>query len=209
MARDVIRSNSFVISAGTSSNITVEAGNGQSAAVTTNYAQPAQSRARRTRWGTAGPGVAVTFAAPRAGRASRSRDRRPLTPTAAAWPPSPSPPTPRWALSRSRRPLPALPLPPVFSLTNVPGSASTSGFRAGSLPVPVAGALIIAPPITVQLTDRVGNNVAQAGVAVTLSLNPAAGRSIAITGTTTVATNDSGLASFADLGIGTAEEAIG
>ena len=45
----------------------------------------------------------------------------------------------------------------------------------------MAGA-VITPPVTVQLTDSVGNNVAQAGVAVTLSLNPAAGRSAAITG---------------------------
>ena len=41
-------------------------------------------------------------------------------------------------------------------------------------------------------------------MAVTLTLNPAAGRSAAITGTTTVATNASGLASFADLSIATA-----
>ena len=64
--------------------------------------------------------------------------------------------------------------------------------------------VVIAPPVTVQLTDSTGNNVAQAGVAVTLTLNPAAGRSAAITGTTTVATNASGLASFPDLSIATA-----
>jgi adhesin/invasin len=87
--------------------------------------------------------------------------------------------------------------PAVFSLTNVAGSASHLAFVQQPSSA-VAGALI-APPVTVQLTDSIGNSVAQAGVAVTLSLNPAA----AITGTTTVATNASGLASFADLRIAT------
>ncbi len=59
----------------------------------------------------------------------------------------------------------------------------------------MAGA-VITPPVTVQLTDSIGNTVAQAGVAVTLSLS-----SVAITGTTTAATNASGLATFADLSI--------
>src|SRR4029077_15025932 len=92
--------------------------------------------------------------------------------------------------------------PAVFSLANVPGSASHLAFV--QQPSSVGAGALIAPPVTVQLTDSTGNNVAQAGVAVTLSLNPAAGRSAAITGTTTAATNATGLASFADLRITTA-----
>ena len=92
--------------------------------------------------------------------------------------------------------------PAVFSLKNVAGSASHLTFV--QQPSSAAAGAVIAPPVTVQLTDSVGNNVAQAGVAVTVSLNPAAGRAAAITGTTTAATNASGLASFADLRIATA-----
>ncbi len=102
--------------------------------------------------------------------------------------------------------LPGLRLRRVFSLTNVAGSASHLTF-VQQPSTAVAGA-VIAPPVTVQLTDSTGNNVAQAGVAVTLSLNPAAGRSAALTGTTTASTNAGGLASFADLSIGDGEAAI-
>ena len=84
----------------------------------------------------------------------------------------------------------------------MPGSASHLAFVQQPF-IAAAGAVIV-PPVTVQLTDSTGNNVAQAGVAVTLELNPAVGRSIALSGTSTVATDASGLASFADLSIATA-----
>ena len=52
-----------------------------------------------------------------------------------------------------------------------------------------------------QLTDSVGNNVATAGVAVTLSLNPVTGRLPVVSGITTIATDASGLATFTGLSI--------
>ena len=92
--------------------------------------------------------------------------------------------------------------PAVFSLTNVAGSASHLAFV--QQPASAAAGAVIAPPVTVQLTDSTGNNVGQAGVAVTLTLNPAVGRSVALAGTATVATNANGLASFGDLSVATA-----
>src|SRR5262249_2921330 len=92
--------------------------------------------------------------------------------------------------------------PAMFSLNNLPGTASRLKFVQE--PSNAAAGAVIAPPITVQLTDSLGNNVAQAGVTVTLSLNPVAGRLPSVSGTTTVQTNASGLATFSDLSISTA-----
>ncbi len=125
-----------------------------------------------------------------------------LPPVSAAWPPSRSQPNTQVGAFEVTASAAGTAAPAVFSLTNVAGSASHLTFV--QQPSGAAAGAVIAPPVTVQLTDSTGNNVAQAGVAVTLTLNPAAGRSAAITGTTTVATNASGLASFADLSIATA-----
>jgi uncharacterized repeat protein (TIGR02543 family) len=61
----------------------------------------------------------------------------------------------------------------------------------------IAGA-VIAPPVTVQLQDASNNNVASAGINVTLALASGTGT---LSGTTTQATNGSGLATFNDLSI--------
>ncbi len=197
----VTTSTSFVIGAGTSSSITVVAGNGQSAAVTTNYASQLKVSVQDA-LGNGVPGVVVTFAAPSSGASVTFSG--PATVTTgiggvAAISVTANTQVGSFEVTASA---PGTAAPAVFSLTNVAGSASHLAFvqqPSGA----VAGA-VIAPPVTVQLTDSIGNNVAQAGVAVTLTLNPAAGRLDAITGTTTVATSASGLASFADLSIATA-----
>ena len=62
----VISSTSFVISAGTSSSVTVVTGNGQSAAVTTNYASQLKASVQDA-LGNGVPGIAVTFTAPSSG----------------------------------------------------------------------------------------------------------------------------------------------
>ncbi len=196
-----VSSNSFVIGPGTSSGITVVAGSGQSAAVTTNYASQLRVSVQDA-LGNGVPGIAVTFAAPGSG-ASVTFSGSPVVTTgtggAAAISVTANTQVGSVQVTASAAGIAA---PAVFSLTNVAGSASHLSFvqqPSGA----VAGA-VIAPPVTVQLTDSVGNNVAQAGVAVTLTLNPAAGRSAALTGTTTASTNAGGLASFADLSIGKA-----
>ena len=104
----VINSASFAISPGTSSSITVVAGSGQSAAVTTNYASQLESQRA---------GCAGQWRSRYRGHLRRAlerskrhllKDRRSLPPVASeVAPPSPSPPTPRWALSMSPRAAPA------------------------------------------------------------------------------------------------------
>ncbi len=197
----VISSASFVIGPGTSSSITVVAGNGQSAAVTTNYASQLKVSVQDAQ-GNGVPGVAVTFAAPVSG-ASVTFSGSPIVTTdssgVAAISVTANTQVGSFEVTAGAAGIAA---PAVFSLTNVAGSASHLAFvqqPSGA----VSGALIT-PAVTVQLTDSTGNSVAQAGVAVTLTLNPAAGRAAAIAGTTTVATDASGLASFADLSIATA-----
>ena len=197
----IISSTSFVISAGTSSSITVVAGNGQSAAVTTNYASQLKASVQDA-LGNGVPGVAVTFAAPSSG-ASVTFSGPATVPTdssgVAAISVTANTQVGSFEVTASA---PSTAAPAVFDLTNVPGSASHLAFV--QQPSSAAAGAVIAPPVTVQLTDSIGNSVAQAGVAVTLTLNPAVGRSTRIAGTTTVATNASGLASFADLQIATA-----
>ncbi len=177
------------------------AGNGQSAAVTTNYASQLKASVQDA-LGNGVPGVAVTFAAPASG-ASVTFSGSPTVTTGiggvAAISVTANTQVGSFEVTASA---PGTAAPAVFSLTNVAGSASHLTFV--QQPSGAAAGAVIAPPVTVQLTDSIGNNVAQAGVAVTLTLNPAAGRLAAITGTTTVATNASGLASFADLSIATA-----
>ena len=197
----IISSTSFVISPRTSSSITIVAGNGQSAVVTTAYVTPLKVSVQDAP-GNGIPGVAVTFAAPSSG-ASVAFSGSPIVTTGiggvAAISVTANTQVGAFDVTATA---PGTAAPAVFSLTNVAGSVSHLTFLQQPSGA-VAGA-VIAPPVTVQLTDSVGNNVAQAGVAVTLSLNPVAGRAAAITGTTTIATNASGLASFADLSIATA-----
>ncbi len=181
----VISSNTFVIGPGTSSSITVVAGNGQSAAVTTNYASQLKVSVQDA-LGNGVPGIVVTFAAPSSGASVTFSG--PATVTTgiggvAAISVTANTQVGAFEVTASA---PGTAAPAVFSLTNVAGSASHLAFV--QQPSGAAAGAVIAPPVTVQLTDSIGNNVAQAGVAVTLTLNPAAGRLAAITGTTTVAT---------------------
>jgi len=194
-------STSFVIGPGTSSSITVVAGNGQSAAVTTNYASQLRVSVQDA-LGNGIPNVAVTFAAPSTGASVTFSGPATVTTGiggAAAISVTANSQVGSFQVTASA---PGIATPAVFTLTNVAGSASHLTFV--QQPSSVGAGALIAPPITVQLTDSTGNSVAQAGVAVTLTLNPAAGRLAGLTGTTTAVTSASGLATFADLRIATA-----
>ena len=186
---------------GTSSSITVVAGNGQSAAVTTNYASQLKVSVQDA-LGNGVPGVAVTFAAPSSGASVTFSGPATVTTDSSGVAAISVTANTQVGSFQVTATAPGTAAPAVFSLTNVAGSASHLAFV--QQPSGAAAGAVITPPVTVQLTDSIGNNVAQAGVAVTLSLNPAAGRSAALAGTTTVATNASGLATFADLSIATA-----
>ena len=177
------------------------AGNGQSAAVTTNYASQLKASVQDA-LGNGVPGVAVTFAAPSSGASVTFSGSTTVTTDSSGVAAISVTANSQVGSFQVTASAPGTAAPAVFSLENVAGSASHLTFV--QQPSSAAAGAVIAPPVTVQLTDSVGNNVAQAGVAVTVSLNPAAGRSAAITGTTTAATNASGLASFADLRIATA-----
>ncbi len=194
-------SNSFVIGPGTASSITVLAGNGQSAAVTTNYASQLKARVQDA-LGNGVPGVAVTFTAPASGASVTFSGPATVTTDSSGVAAISVTANTQVGSFQVTATAPGTAAPAVFSLTNVSGSASHLSFV--QQPSSAVSGAVITPPVTVQLTDSIGNNVAQAGVAVTLSLNPAAGRSAALTGTTTVATSASGLATFADLSIATA-----
>ena len=123
----VIPSTSFVISAGTSSSITVVAGNGQSAAVTTNYASQLKASVQDA-LGNGVPGVVVTFAAPASGASvtfsgpatvtTDSSGVAAISVTANAQPGS-------FEVTATA---PGIPTPALFSLTNVAGSASRLAF---------------------------------------------------------------------------------
>jgi len=194
-------SNLFVIGPGTSSSITVVAGNGQSAAVTTNYATQLKASVQDA-LGNGVPGASITFAAPSNGASVAFSGPATVTTDSSGVAAISVTANATVGAFQVTATAPGTVTPAIFSLTNVAGSASRLTFV--QQPSGAVAGSAITPPVTVQLTDGVGNNVAQAGVAVTVSLNPAAGRSTAITGTTTVATNASGMASFADLRIATA-----
>ena len=197
----IATSTSFVIGPGTSSSITVVAGNGQSAAVTTNYASQLKASVQDA-LGNGVPGIVVTFAAPGSGASVTFSGPATVTTDSSGVAAISVTANTQVGSFQVTASAPGTAAPAAFSLTNVAGSASHLTFV--QQPSSAAAGAVIAPPVTVQLTDSIGNSVAQSGVAVTLTLNPAVGRSAGITGTTTIATNASGLASFADLSIATA-----
>jgi len=192
---------SFAISPATSSSITVVAGNGQSAAVTANYATRLKASVQDA-LGNGVPGVPVTFAAPASGASIIFSGPATVTTDTAGVASVAVTANTQVGSFQVTATASGIATPAVFSLTNVAGTASR--LRFVQQPFNALAGAIITPPVTVQLTDNIGNDVAQSGVALTLSLNPFAGRLPAISGTTTVVTNSNGLATFAGLSIATA-----
>ena len=96
-------------------------------------------------------------------------------------------------------------LTPVTSNSIVVAAATPSKLAYAQQPTNAAAGATIAPPVTVQLIDAYNNNVAKAGVPVTLSLNSGTGT---LEGSTTRDSNGSGLASFNDLSISAAGQKV-
>src|SRR5439155_1030465 len=65
-------------------------------------------------------------------------------------------------------------------------------------PTDATAGVAIAPAVTARLKDAFGNNVASAGISITMALTTGSGT---LSGTTTNATDAGGLATFADLSI--------
>ena len=187
---------SFVVSPGTSSNITIVAGDGQSAAVNTSYASQLKVSVQDAQ-GNGIPNVMVTFSPPATGPSVSFSG--PVTVATDSTGVAAISVTANSQVGSVQVNAAASALSALFSLTNLAGTASQLKF--GQQPTGAVAGAIITPPITVQLTDSVGNNVATAGVAVTLSLNPVTGRLPVVSGITTIATDASGLATFTGLSI--------
>ncbi len=77
-------------------------------------------------------------------------------------------------------------------------SLATNNLAFSQQPANTAAGASISPPITVQLKDKSGKNISQAGVSITLTLASGTGT---LSGTTTQATNAQGLAAFNGLSI--------
>jgi adhesin/invasin len=194
-------SSSFVITPGTSSTITVVAGSGQSAVVSTPYATSLKVSVQDAE-GNGIPGVSVTFSAPTSGASVTFSGPTTVTTDSTGVAAISVTANTQVGPFQVTAAATGIATPALFSLTNVPGTATRLTFV--QQPSNAAAGAIIVPPITVQLTDNLGNHVAQAGVTITLALNPVAGPLPSVSGTTTVQTNAAGLATFSDLSISTA-----
>ncbi len=193
-------STSFVITPGTASNITVVTGSGQSAAVGTPYAAAMKTSVQDAQ-GNGVPGVAVTFSAPASGASVTFSGSLTVSTDSTGVAAISATANSQVGSFQVTATAPGTPAPAVFRLTNVPGSASRLAFV--QQPTNTVAGATMAPPVTVQLTDSVGNPIAQSGVTITLSLNPVAGRLRSISGTLAI-TNASGLATFSSLSVSTA-----
>src|SRR5262249_26082838 len=156
------------------SSITVVAGSGQAAVVSAPYAAALRVSVQDAQ-GNGIPGVSVTFAPPGSGASVTFTGSNPVTTDSTGVAAISATANAQVGSFQVGATAPGTPPRAVFSLTNLAGTASRLKFIQQPSNA-VAGA-VIAPPITVQLTDSAGNNVAQAGVIVTLSLNPVAGLS--------------------------------
>jgi adhesin/invasin len=189
-------SNSFLITPGTASSITAVAGSGQSTAVGAPYPTPLKASVQDV-LGNGIPGVSVTFTAPASGASvTFSGPSSVITDNTGVAAVS--------VVANAQvgsfqviATAPSVPGHAVFNLTNVAGSANHLIFVQQPSDTP-AGATIN-PPVTVQISDNAGNNVAQAGIAVALSLNPVSGRLRVVSGTTVILTDSTGLATFSNL----------
>jgi adhesin/invasin len=183
---------SFAITSGTASNITVVTGSGQSAAVGAPYASPLKASVRDAH-GNGIPGVAVTFSAPPTGPGVTFAGPPTVNTDGAGLAAISVTANTQAGSFEVTAAAPGISTPAIFNLTNLPGSASRLAFV--QQPSATAAGAIMAPPVTVQITDSVGTPIAQAGIAVSLSVNPHSGRLRSVTGTLAI-TNASGLATF-------------
>src|SRR5262249_28748975 len=145
----------------TASSITVVAGSGQSAVVGSFYATALKVSVQDAQ-GNDIPGVSVTFAAPGSGASVTFTGPTTVTTDSTGLASIAVTANTQIGSFKATRTATEIATRVILSLTNLPGTASRLTF-AQQPPNAAAGATI-APPITVQLTDELGHNVAQAGV---------------------------------------------
>jgi adhesin/invasin len=195
-----VTSSSFVITPGTASSITVVAGSGQSAAVGAPYATALKASVQDA-LGNGVPGIPVTFSAPATGASVTFSGPTTVSTDSTGVVSISTTANTQVGSFQVTAAAAGIATPAVFVLTNVAGTASRLSFV--QQPTNTAAGAIITPPVTVQLTDSVGNPIAQSGVAITLSLNPLARRLRSLSGAVAT-TNASGLATFSSLSISSA-----
>jgi adhesin/invasin len=188
-------SNSFQIMPASAANITVLDGDGQSAAVGTAYST-ALAASVQDSFGNPVANAQVTFNAPSSGASvtfagsttvATNAEGIAVAPAATA---NQTPGTFQVTATTAGAPQPA-----TFNLTNTAGTANKLAFV--QQPTDTAAGRPITPAVTVQLQDSFGNNVAVAGVSVSLQANSIATR--LRTAPLNATTDSTGLATFASI----------
>jgi Bacterial Ig-like domain (group 1)/NHL repeat len=190
-------SNPFNITAGIPTSIAATGGTPQGAIVQTVFGVPLQATVTDS-FGNPVSGVTVIFAAPSAGPSglfggqptisviTDAQGRASAVITANSLPGSYGVTASSTAVTGSA----------VFSLTNLPPSASALAFVQP--PGNTAAGQVIAPPITVQVVDGAGQPVNASGIPIFMSLSAGTG---ILSGSLVQLTNANGIATFSDLRI--------
>jgi adhesin/invasin len=188
-------SNSFSITAGSAITIAVSGGSGQSAAVGTAYAAPLEAIVHDA-YGNLVPGASVTFTAPTSGAGVTFGGAAAVTTDANGIATSPAitanSQTGSFQVTATTA---GASSPATFTLTNVAGAANKLALV--QQPTDTNAGATIAPAVTLQLQDSLGNAVHTSGVAITLQLVPGQ----TLSGTLTQSTDANGLATFANLSV--------
>ena len=195
-------SNSFNITAATSGQtITSVDGNNQSAHVNTAYGGPLRALVQDS-FHNAVAGATVVFTAPATGASVAFGAAATTTVTTdsqgMAMSPIPTANAQAGTFNVSAATAGAA-TAASFTLTNLPGTASRLAFQ--QQPSNSVAGQAITPPITVQLQDSLGNPVGQAGLLVTLQLGGITRLALALGGTLSQPTNNTGLATFSDISV--------
>ena len=192
-------SDSFQIAPAAAANITVFDGNGQTAAVGAGYAAPLRASVADA-FGNPVSNASVTFNAPASGASVTFAGPTTVTTNAmgiAAAPTATANGTP--GTFQVTATTPGATQPATFNLTNVAGTANQLAFL--QQPTNTTAGQPITPAVTVQLQDSFGNRVAMAGVAVAIQASPVTTRFRTLRGATSVMTDETGLATFANISI--------
>ena len=195
------RSATFQITAKTTNlSMQVIDGTTQTASIGTTYALPLQVLVS-DEFKNPVPGASVLFTVPAGNGASVTFNGSTTVPTDASGIAT-SPTMTANAVIGLVTPVTTTPgsaLPAVFALANTAGPATRLVFV--QQPTNTTAGAAIAPPVTVQLLDAVGNPVLEGGVTVTLQLSPPGGGFSTRSAPSTQNTDDDGVATFDDLAV--------
>ena len=188
------RSNSFQITPGSATKILASSGDGQTAIVGSAYAAPLQAFVYDA-FGNGVAGVAVTFTAPSTGPSVTFSGPTTATTNAMGLATSPgmtaNEQTGIFSVTAAAAGIQST---ASFPLRNIAATASKLTFV--QQPTDTAAGAPITPAVSVQLQDRLGNNVSTPGVSVTLQANPIASRASGFVANPTQSTDANGLATF-------------